>query len=456
MVVGSGRPYQCMAFKVQRATSATMSSLDFIELGGNPTAVWGTVEDSTRPDAAGLTLWALEPPEAAKASSSKNMHAMVLSGDPYSNATRGHVRTYYVRRQDLDEYRLDTFLAYFGSLNEPMPPLVKSLQNSNHTELLRSADVPVIRFGEIIAGRRALGLLRVCMYALEEEDDLRRGSGALGAMLQSVVEGFRATPLAWPSAIMVQRKRAKKLAYTRFGRALQDEGYFQVASADGLFIRQGYRQGLSSSQDLDFIEIGTSDFESVSQSAPSTAKGLAVEAMPVYLKRLQVQAQVAKLNAAVVGKGSMPDHVNMFYVDPGDISRFKLPYWMKGCNQVGRPHQEARSELRRRGLTDLMRNASIPTASFGQIVRDRGIRSVGLLKVDVEGLEGPILRDAQDLCEQTRALCPRTIMFETTHMSRHDWFKHHRRFLELGYMLVNPGMQARDRMYTLGVSMGAV
>ena len=445
----------CALQRVPPAT--TLSLLDFIELGGSPSPVWGTVEGGTRPDASGLTVWALSPPNVGKVSRSKNVHAMVLTKGRYLNATRGHVRAFYVRRQDLDKYRLDTFLAYFGSLDAPMRPLVKALQNSNHTELLRSAEVPVAHFGELISGRHAVGLLRICMYAFEEDDGVSGGSGVLSAMLQSVLDGFRESPLTWPSAIMVQSKRATKPAYIRFSRALWDEGYFQVATSDGLFIRQRVRQGLWSSQDLDFIEIGTSDFESVSQSAPSTAKGLAVEAMSVYLHRLQVKAQVAKLNAAVIGTGglgSMPDFVSMFYVDPADISRLKLPYWMKGCNQVGHPHPEVRAELHRRGLPDLMRNMSIPATTYGQIIRDREIRSVGLLKVDVEGLEGPILRDAQDLCERVRALCPRIVMFETTHMTQHDWSKHHRRFLDLGYMLVNPGMQARDRMYALGITMG--
>ena len=145
----------------------------------------------------------------------------------------------------------------------------------------------------------------------------------------------------------------------------------------------------------------------------------------------------------------------MFFVDPGDIKSEGLPYWLKGCNQVGRPHAEAMAALRRKGLLHLMRNVTVPTIYFGRLVREQRIRSIGMLKIDVEGYEGPILTDVQRLCEQERRLCPRAVMFETTHMAKDTELAHQRRFIELGYLLANPNTDHRDRVYVKGATLGS-
>ena len=74
---------------------------------------------------------------------------------------------------------------------------------------------------------------------------------------------------------------------------------------------------------FDFIEIGTSDFNTLLQKADDSVVGLSVEPLVDYLERLPERARVTKVNAAVSDRsGSMeiyyvPDAVRREYGLPG-------------------------------------------------------------------------------------------------------------------------------------------
>ena len=52
---------------------------------------------------------------------------------------------------------------------------------------------------------------------------------------------------------------------------------------------------------------------------------------------------------------------------------------------VGKPQTEADRILKNRNLTELMRIDIVPVISFAQLVKEHNAKSIGYLKLDVEG-----------------------------------------------------------------------
>jgi hypothetical protein len=97
----------------------------------------------------------------------------------------------------------------------------------------------------------------------------------------------------------------------------------------------------------DFIEIGTSDFDTLIERADDQTVGLSIEPIFAYLDRLPCPKRCAKLNAAI------SDHDGeavVFFIAPEKIAELGLPEWFKGCNSVGKPHQTVASFLERLAL----------------------------------------------------------------------------------------------------------
>jgi hypothetical protein len=83
---------------------------------------------------------------------------------------------------------------------------------------------------------------------------------------------------------------------------------------------------------FDYVEVGTSDFETLLQSSPDSATGLSVDAVPVYLSRLPNRTNHHKWNAGLAYRPGMD---RVFWLHPDDITAYNLPDWLRGCSAVG-------------------------------------------------------------------------------------------------------------------------
>ena len=86
-----------------------------------------------------------------------------------------------------------------------------------------------------------------------------------------------------------------------------------------------------------FAEIGTSDFETLA-ARDGRPPGLSVEAISDLQKRVKAHHGVRMVNAAVIGEEDLRasnTNVTMFLVPPDIIQQYRLPLWIKGCNEVG-------------------------------------------------------------------------------------------------------------------------
>jgi len=68
----------------------------------------------------------------------------------------------------------------------------------------------------------------------------------------------------------------------------------------------------------DFIEIGTSNFDTLIENSNETTVGISIEPLKVYLDQLPNLTNVIKINCAISLTGST-DPIDFYYIDPKQI-----------------------------------------------------------------------------------------------------------------------------------------
>ena len=142
---------------------------------------------------------------------------------------------------------------------------------------------------------------------------------------------------------------------------------------------------------FDYVDIGTSDFDTSLDIKKSKETILLIEPLSCYLRNLPENEGVFKFNAAVSNKN---DYASIHFVDPEDITRLALPNWVRGCNSFESRHEAATKALLSRGLSiDLIKKQQVLVVKFQKIVDLYEITEIGRLKIDTEGHDHVILAD---------------------------------------------------------------
>lgn len=173
---------------------------------------------------------------------------------------------------------------------------------------------------------------------------------------------------------------------------------------------------------LNFLEIGTSDFDTCIQTCVPDARGLSVEPVRFYLDRLPQKPGVTKVHQAVSDKNGI---ITIFYVTPETIEQLKLASWCRGCNSVNVPHRLVVAELRRVlgedvSQTEILSKFTVDTVrvtDFETLTNEQNVRAIDFLKLDTEGHDCTIMRSVLRACLKRRTLFPRKIQFETNEHS---------------------------------------
>lgn len=137
---------------------------------------------------------------------------------------------------------------------------------------------------------------------------------------------------------------------------------------------------------FDFIEIGTSDFDTVVELASDNSVGLVIEPLKYYLDRLPNRPYVKKLQLAVAFD-DIERTSTIYYVHPDDIARYNLPTWLKGCNKIDGYHLQ-HSKL---NIFELVRKDTVLQLPIGKILDEYSVQGIKLLKIDTEGYDCKIL-----------------------------------------------------------------
>jgi FkbM family methyltransferase len=154
----------------------------------------------------------------------------------------------------------------------------------------------------------------------------------------------------------------------------------------------------------DYIEIGTSDFETIVQH--SDGRGLSIEPFKFYLDNLPDRETNQKVCAAISDKIG---EVEIYYVHPDDIHHYGLPLWVKGCNSILKKHPSVVSILAGMDLLHIYRKEKVDCLTWDYIIKNYNVTSLDYLKMDTEGYDLNILGFILD---SSTNLLPKRILFE--------------------------------------------
>ncbi len=181
--------------------------------------------------------------------------------------------------------------------------------------------------------------------------------------------------------------------------------------------------------DVDFIEIGTSDFRTLIETADDSTVGFSIEPLQTYLDRLPDKNNVEKCCIAISPDGES-GLCDVYYIPPSVIDEENLPYWWKGCNSIDYMHPEAiRFKMEHKFV-----KSSVPKMPLGQFIEEKKIRRIQLMKIDVEGNDCKILIDYYSyLIKQPKEKLPIRIIFEHKHSTNEERNTVATLYGELGY-----------------------
>lgn len=156
------------------------------------------------------------------------------------------------------------------------------------------------------------------------------------------------------------------------------------------------------------VEIGTSDF----RTQAGLTEGLFIEPVRYYYDRLPDDC--LKENCAV---SNFTGEIEMYYLTDREINQYGLPYWVRGCNSIERPHPSVIKLLNDSGInTDIIHMDIVPVARIADLISKHNIQRINILKIDTEGHDLVILKDFFNTVD----ILPRQIIFESNELSDRD------------------------------------
>ena len=227
-----------------------------------------------------------------------------------------------------------------------------------------------------------------------------------------------------------------------------------------------WRNGKSDDH-FDFIEVGTSDWGTVSQycagdfqSGSSLAmeierddlrqsRGLSVEAVKEHLDRLPELAHVKKVDAAMdehsgeaclfyVSAANIDRYMGLYYTslvtdvnggtmtdgEHGDNQQEEWPmptvdvmWYAKSLSSIGEPQPDLVYMLEAVGRSDLLECRRVCTLNWADLCAAHGVRTVDVVQIDCEGKDCAILRGLLAHCAKDPMAYPRIIKFELNHLT---------------------------------------
>jgi hypothetical protein len=149
---------------------------------------------------------------------------------------------------------------------------------------------------------------------------------------------------------------------------------------------------------VDFIEIGTSDFNTEIEKAHDKS-GLSVEPIKHYLDSLPDFESVTKVNAAI---SNYDGFINVYSVSPEIITKYNLPEWLRGCNSVNSYHPTTLRYVLEQKLDEreVFTVDRVPVMTFFTLLKKYNIHGCRYLKIDTEGHDIIILNSYLDCVAQ--------------------------------------------------------
>jgi len=160
---------------------------------------------------------------------------------------------------------------------------------------------------------------------------------------------------------------------------------------------------------VDFLDIGTSDFDIGDGHINTNKKYLLVEPVVNYLNNLINHTNIIKANFAI---SDTEGDISVFYVDEAIIKQYDLPDWIRGCNKINSKHPTVLKVLKDRNLVeDIITEKIVKCITFKTLIKMYDVTSINHLKIDTEGHDHIVLQTVVD-CLNDMELNIETIKIE--------------------------------------------
>lgn len=198
--------------------------------------------------------------------------------------------------------------------------------------------------------------------------------------------------------------------------------------------------------DVDFIEIGTSDFDTYVENANDNEIGFCIEPIKDYLDKLPNKPNVKKINCAISFDGT-DGEIKIFYIPETVLKENDLPWELKGCNSIGNYHYQHT----KRKLEHLVKVDIVKQISISKFLKENQIRKIKYLKTDTEGGDCYILNQLLEyLKDKSIDYYPDKIKFETNKLTAENIILETiSNFIKLGYESSSTGSFYKDGDTTL-------
>jgi autotransporter strand-loop-strand O-heptosyltransferase len=167
----------------------------------------------------------------------------------------------------------------------------------------------------------------------------------------------------------------------------------------------------------DFIEIGTSDFDTLIENADDNTIGLSIEPIKFYLDRLPDKKNVTKVNAAI---SEYSGFIDIYHIEEDKIIENNLPYWVRGCNSVDKPHEYVVNKIGKDLYDKIVTKTRVIKMDWYSLVDMFNIEGITHLKIDTEGHDHIILESYLNQCNINPKLLADTIEFECNEISNKE------------------------------------
>lgn len=187
---------------------------------------------------------------------------------------------------------------------------------------------------------------------------------------------------------------------------------------------------------LDFIEIGTSDFNTEIQKLDNKC-GISIEPVKYYLDRLPDKLSCKKIN---MGISNYTGIGKIFYIPEENIKKYKFKNWVRGCNSINSYHKTVSTICLKKkiNIENISESYEIPINTLLSVFHDNNISGVFYLKIDTEGHDTIILKKFYQ--DSNKKQLPHKIMFESNILSNKN---HVDEIIHLysnkGYDIINRG-----------------
>lgn len=193
----------------------------------------------------------------------------------------------------------------------------------------------------------------------------------------------------------------------------------------------------------DFIEIGTSDFQTLIEKSTDETKGISIDPMQFYLDRLPDRKNCIKICIAI---SNYDGEADLHYIPQEIIDKHNLPYWVRGCARIGSRHPFLKILISNQSMDHPIEKPIDPDEAFSikkvkvtrlkNIIDQYQIDAIKIMKIDVEGMDEIILSDYFKCCEEEGCPLPNTIQFEHVLLQRQKYRELIKTAKRLGYNVV--------------------